>query len=86
MTNPQEPQLLTSGQFALYQTPKGAMHLTLIVEGETDPRHVEIPQMMVKFMMRKAGKGNGFGPAELTPNPDDFRFDPTAFIEEGGLS
>lgn len=48
-----EPILLTSGQFSLYQTPKGGMHLSLLVQGETEPRHVEIPSMMVKMMMRK---------------------------------
>jgi len=65
MTAP-EPQALVSGKFTLYQTPKGGMHLALQVEGETEPRHVEIPAMMVKMMMRKAGNGNGLIPSEIS--------------------
>jgi len=58
-------QPLTSGKFALYQTPNGGMHLTLLVEGESEPRHVEIPKMMVKMMMRKGNSG-GFDPSNFT--------------------
>lgn len=49
-----EPKRIASGKFALYQTPKGGAHLTLAVDGEETPRHIEIPAMMVKMMMRKA--------------------------------
>ena len=51
-----EPTKIAGGKFALYQTPKGAMHLTLQMEGEEEPRHVEIPALMVKMMLRKAEK------------------------------
>lgn len=54
-----EPVRLASGKFSLYQTPKGGVHLTLMVEGETEERHVELPAMVVKMMMRRAGK-DGF--------------------------
>lgn len=56
-------QPLTSGRFALYQTPNGGMHLTLQVEGEPEPRHIEVPKMMVKMMMRKSGGNNDFDPS-----------------------
>jgi hypothetical protein len=49
-----EPIKLASGRFALYQTAKGGAHLALQVDGEEQPRHVEIPAMVVKMMMRKA--------------------------------
>lgn len=53
-----EPVKITAGRFALYQTPNGGMHLTLHVDGEPEPRHAEIPAMMVKLAMR-GGKGMG---------------------------
>lgn len=59
----QEPELIAAGKFALYKTPKGGMHLSMLVEGETEPRHMEIPAMMVKMMMRRAG--NGLVPTEV---------------------
>lgn len=50
-----EPTPLAKGKFALYQTPKGGMHLSLHVDGENEPRHIEIPAMMLKLMMRRGG-------------------------------
>jgi Mn-containing catalase len=66
----EEPIKVASGKFALWQTPKGGMHLTLQVEGEEEPRHVEIPSMMVKMMMRKA-KEDGHMPPELVEVTDE---------------
>jgi len=45
-----EPVKIANGTFALYQTPKGGLHLRLDVEGETEPRHVEIPAIALKMM------------------------------------
>ncbi len=51
-----EPIKIISGKFTLYQTPKGGMHLSMHADGEEEPRHIEIPAMMVKMMMRKASR------------------------------
>ena len=59
-----EPMKIASGRFALYQTAKGGAHLTLQVDGEEEPRHVEIPAMIVKMMMKRAYNGEGEFTAE----------------------
>lgn len=55
MSDPQEveviePNKIAGGRFALYGTPKGGLHLRLDVDGETEPRHVEIPAFALKMM------------------------------------
>lgn len=62
----ENPVELVSGKFTLYQTPKGGMHLTMIVEGEVEPRHIEIPAMMVKLMQKRFGSADAFSPMELS--------------------
>lgn len=54
-----EPTKVAAGKFAIYQTPKGGMHLTLQVDGEEEPRHMDFPPLMVKMILRKAS-ANGF--------------------------
>lgn len=49
-----EPIPLVAGRFTLYQTAKGGMHLSMMIDGEVEPRHAEIPAMMVKMLARKA--------------------------------
>lgn len=55
-----EPEKVAGGKFAIYKTQKGGMHLTLQVDGEDEPRHMDFPPMMVKMILRKAG-ANGYG-------------------------
>ena len=65
----ENPVELISGKFTLYQTPKGGMHLTMLVEGEVEARHIEIPAMMVKMMQKRFGAGEAFTPIEI-PMPE----------------
>ena len=60
MAETPEPEKLASGKFAVYKTPSGGLHLALHVDGETEPRHAEIPPMMLKLLSMKYGK-NPFG-------------------------
>ena len=60
------PEPLVSGKFALYQTPKQGLHLTMQVDGEAEPRHIEIPAMMVKLLQKRMGSPNGLVPQELS--------------------
>lgn len=56
MTETPTVQPLAAGKFAIYQTPKGGMHLTLHVNGEEEPRHIDLPPLVVKMMMKKAAE------------------------------
>ena len=58
-----EPKLLMTGKVSLYETARGGMHLTILVEGESEPRHVEIPAMMVKLMGKKMSSYENQGEA-----------------------
>jgi hypothetical protein len=44
------PQKLAGGKFAVYQTPKGGVHVSLQLDGEDEPRHIDVPPMMLKMM------------------------------------
>lgn len=55
-TDLETPTLLAAGKFSLYRTPKGAIHLALLVDGESEPKHVEIPAMALKMFGRNFGK------------------------------
>lgn len=54
------PKLISQGTFALYETDKGGIHITMQLEGETEPRHFDAPPMMVKLMGKKF-----FGPSAV---------------------
>lgn len=47
------PKLISQGNFALYETDSGGIHITMMLEGESEPRHFDAPPMMVKLMGKK---------------------------------
>lgn len=55
------PNLIAQGTFALYETDQGGIHITMMMDGETEPRHFDAPPMMVKLMGKKF-----FGSAPMT--------------------
>lgn len=52
---------IVRGKFALFETPNGGYHLTLQLDNEAEPRHIEVPKMMVKLMQSKANAMRVFG-------------------------
>lgn len=58
--SPSVAEPVARGKFAIYQTPQGGVHLVLQMDGEDEPRHVELPKMVVKMMMAR-GKMMGLG-------------------------
>lgn len=47
------PKLITQGNFAMYETDSGGIHITMQLDGEDEPRHFDAPAMMVKLMGKK---------------------------------
>lgn len=44
-----DPKLVLAGKFNLYETPEGGVHLSLLVDGDEEARHFEIPAMLLKM-------------------------------------
>jgi hypothetical protein len=56
---PVEPKLLVKGQFGIFETPGGGVHLVLRLEGQPDDKHMELSPMMLRAMkMALPGKGD----------------------------
>lgn len=55
MTAVPAPKLVSTGQFAIYETPTGGVHVTMQIAGESEPRHFDVPPMMVKMLKAKGG-------------------------------
>jgi hypothetical protein len=53
------PELLVKGQFGIFETPDGGIHLTVKMEGSEDVKHMEFSPMMLRAMkMAFPGKGD----------------------------
>lgn len=52
------PVVLARGRFALFQTPNGGLHLSILYDGDEQEKHMELPPAMLK-MMRMAVPGMG---------------------------
>jgi hypothetical protein len=52
---PQTEPLL-KGRFSLYETADGGYHLAYLADGETEPKHLEVPAMAVR-MAKLAAEG-----------------------------
>jgi len=56
---PVTPDLLVKGAFGIFETPDGGIHLTVLMEGSDEPKHMEFSPMMLKAMkMAFPGKGD----------------------------
>lgn len=52
------PELLSKGQYSLYKSPDGGMHLAYRAEGMTEDGHLVAPPAMVRMAIAAAeGKG-----------------------------
>lgn len=55
---PAGPELLSKGQYSLYRSPDGGMHLAYRAEGMDEDGHLVVPPAMVRMGMAAAeGKG-----------------------------
>lgn len=59
-----QPEPYMSGKFALFKTPDGGLHLSYIVDGEEDTRHVQIPPMIFA-MAEKMANGESLNPMSI---------------------
>lgn len=66
------PTPLVQGKFALYETPKGGMHLSLQVDGEAEPRHVEIPPLMIRMMKSRFASMSEEQAKTIATEPDSW--------------
>lgn len=57
---PAAPVPDSQGTYAVYRTPKGAIHLVYRPEGAEEDQHLEIPAMIVN-MAEKAASGENVG-------------------------
>lgn len=67
------PVLLLKGQFGIFESPEGGIHLVFRLDGSEEDKHMEFSPMMLKAMkmafpgrgdpiqMLKMGSGNGSG-------------------------
>ena len=57
---PVQPVPDSQGTYAVYRTPRGAIHLVYRPEGAEEGQHLEIPAMIVS-MAEKAANGENIG-------------------------
>jgi hypothetical protein len=50
------PEPILKGRFNLYETPEGGFHIAYVADGESEPRHLEIPAMVIR-MARLSAEG-----------------------------
>jgi hypothetical protein len=60
MTSPSAPTPIMHGEFSLYETPNGGLHLSYRPDGADEDKHIDIPPMMLK-----AAKMMGEGKVKL---------------------
>ena len=59
---PAAPVPDSAGTYAVYRTPKGAIHLVYRPQGAEEDQHMEIPAMIVSMAERAAAGDNIGGP------------------------
>lgn len=59
-TTPLRPVPDSQGTYAVYRTPRGAIHLVYRPKGTEEDQHLEIPAMIVN-MAEKAARGENVG-------------------------
>lgn len=57
-TDATAPELLSRGQYSLYKSPDGGMHLAYRAEGMTEDAHLVMPPALVR-MAQAAAEGKG---------------------------
>ena len=60
------PEPLSQGTYALFQTPKGGLHLVYRAKGAEEDTHMEIPPFVVAMAQKMAnGEGDPIGIAKM---------------------